>query len=80
LACLETKVGASPGITNVVANSGSSSPQVSDNRHAALISLRAANDADIKLVVSAVQSANCSGGFSVAVTGDHTVGNDFTRQ
>jgi putative drug exporter of the RND superfamily len=75
---LETKVGASPGITNVVANFGSSSPLVSDNRHAALISLRAANDADIKPVVSAVQSANGRGGFSVAVTGDHTVGNDFT--
>ena len=75
---LETKVGASPGITNVVANFGSASPLVSDNRHAALISLRAANDADIKPVVSAVRSANGSGGFSVAVTGDHTVGNDFT--
>ena len=75
---LETKVGASPGITNVVANFGSTSPLVSDDRHAALISLRAANDADIKPVVSAVRSANGSGGFSVAVTGDHTVGNDFT--
>ena len=75
---LETKVGASRGISNVVANFGSTSPLVSDNRHAALISLRAANDADIKPVVSAVRSANGSGGFSVAVTGDHTVGNDFT--
>ena len=74
---LETKVGTSPGITNVVANLGSGSPLVSPNRHAALISLRAATDTDIKPVVHAVQSANDSGGFSVAVTGVHTVGNDF---
>ena len=75
---LETRIGASPGISNVVSNFGSSSPLVSDDRHAALISLRAANDADIKPVVSAVKSADGSGGFSVAVTGDHTAGNDFT--
>ena len=75
---LEAKVGASPGITNIVANFGLGSPLVSDNRHAALISLRAATDSDIAPVVHAVQSANGSGGFSVAVTGDHTVGNDFS--
>ena len=75
---LEAKVGSSPGITNVVADLGSGSPLVSDRiEHAALISLRAATDADIKPVVHAVQSANGSGGFSVAVTGVHTVGNDF---
>ena len=75
---LEAKVGTSPGITDVVANFGLGSPLVSDNRHAVLISLRAATDADIKPVVQAVQSANGSGGFSVAVTGDHTVDNDFS--
>jgi putative drug exporter of the RND superfamily len=75
---LEAKVGANPGVTNVVANFGSGSPLVSDNRHAALISLRAATDADIIPVVHAVQSANGSHGFSVAVTGDHTVDNDFS--
>jgi RND superfamily putative drug exporter len=74
---LEAKVGTSAGITNVVANFGLGSPLVSDNRHAVLISLRAATDADIKPVVHAVQSANGSDGFSVAVTGDHTVDNDF---
>ena len=57
---LEAKVGTSPGITDVVANFGSGSPLVSDNRHAALISLRAATDADIMPVVHAVQSANGS--------------------
>jgi uncharacterized membrane protein YdfJ with MMPL/SSD domain len=75
---LEATVGASPGITDVVANLGSGSPAVSSNGHAALISLKAATDADIKPVVSAVQSANGRGGFSVAVTGDHTGDNDFS--
>ena len=75
---LEAKVGTSPGIADVVANFGLGSPLVSDNRHAALISLRASTDADIIPVVHAVQSANGSHGFSVAVTGDHTVDNDFS--
>ncbi len=75
---LETKVGTSPGITNVVANLGPGSPLVSHDRHAALISLSAATDADIKPVVQAVQSADGSRGFSVAVTGDHAVSNDFS--
>ena len=74
---LEAKVGHGPGITNVVVNLGSDSPLVSSNQHAALISLRAATDTDIKPVVHAVQSASGRGGFSVAVTGVHTVGNDF---
>jgi len=74
---LEAKVGTSPGITNVVANLDTDNTLVSPNRHAALISLTAATDTDIKPVVRAVQSANGSGGFSVAVTGVHTVGNDF---
>jgi RND superfamily putative drug exporter len=74
---LEAKVRISPGITNVVANLGPGSPLVSTNRHAALISLRAGSDADIKPVVDAVQSANGSRGFSAAITGDHTLSNDF---
>ena len=39
---LQAKVGTSPGITDVVADLGSGSP-LSHNRHAALISLRAAS-------------------------------------
>ena len=74
---LEAKVGTSPGITHVEVNFASGSPLISDDRHTALISLKAATDADIKPVVRAVQSANGSGGFAVAVTGVHTVGNDF---
>jgi putative drug exporter of the RND superfamily len=75
---LESNVGTKPGVTNVVADFGPRSPLVSDDRHAALITLSVATDADIKPVVHAVESANGSGGFSVAVTGDHTVGDDFS--
>ena len=74
---LEAKVGANSGITDVVADFAPGNPLISDNQHAALISLKAATDADIKPVVRTVQSANGSGGFAVAVTGVHTVGNDF---
>jgi putative drug exporter of the RND superfamily len=62
----------------VVSDLGPDSPLVSTNRHAALISLKAATDADIKPVIHAVQSASASGGFSVAITGDHTLDNDFS--
>jgi uncharacterized membrane protein YdfJ with MMPL/SSD domain len=75
---LESEVRTRPGITDVAANFASSSPLVSDNRHAVLVSLRATTDADIEPVVHAVQSANGSDGFSVAITGDHTVDNDFS--
>jgi uncharacterized membrane protein YdfJ with MMPL/SSD domain len=75
---LEADVETRPGVTNVVADFSSGSPLVSDDRHAALISLRAAADDDIEPVVHEVQSANGRGGFSVAITGDHTVDNDFT--
>ena len=74
---LAAKVRTNPGITNVVTDLSLGSPLVSSNDHAALIPLRAASDADIKPVVHAAQSANGNGGFSVAVTGEHTVGNDF---
>ena len=61
-----------------LADLGLGQPSVSTNQHAALIALQAATDADIKPVVRAVESANGSGGFAVAVTGVHTVGNDFS--
>ena len=74
---LAAKVRTNPGITNVATDLSLGSPLVSSNDHAVLIPLRAASDADIKPVVHAAQSANGNGGFSVAVTGEHTVGNDF---
>ena len=72
------QVKTSPGVTNVGTDLSPRSPLVSSTGHAALIELRAASDADIKPVVHAVQTANGAGGFAVAVTGTHTVGNDFT--
>jgi RND superfamily putative drug exporter len=66
------------GISDVRADLGPGSSLVSAGGHAALIELRAATDSDIKPVVAAVQAANGTGGFAVAVTGDHTIGNDFS--
>jgi putative drug exporter of the RND superfamily len=75
---LAAQVRTAPGVTHVATDLSAGSQFVSSGHHAALIALRAASDADIKPVVKDVQAANGSGGFSVAVTGDHTVGNDFT--
>jgi uncharacterized membrane protein YdfJ with MMPL/SSD domain len=77
VARLAAQVRTAPGVTHVATDLSAGSQFVSSDHHAALIALRAANDADIKPVVKDVQAAN-GGGFSVAVTGDHTVGNDFT--
>ncbi len=78
VARLAARVRAAPGVTDVATGLGAGSPFVSPDHHAALIALRAATDADIKPVVKDVRAANGSGGFAVAVTGDHTAGNDFT--
>ena len=78
VARLAAQVRTAPGVTHVAADLSAGSQFVSSDHHAALIALRAASDADIKPVVKDVQAANGSGGFAVAVTGDHTVGNDFT--
>ncbi len=78
VARLAAQVRTAPGVTHVATDLSAGSRLVSSDHHAALIALRAASDAGIKPVVKDVQAANGSGGFSVAVTGDHTVGNDFT--
>jgi hypothetical protein len=75
---LAARLRSDPGISGVRADLAPGSPLVSAGGHAALIGLHAASDADIKPVVSTVRAANGAGGFAVAVTGDHTVGNDFT--
>jgi putative drug exporter of the RND superfamily len=78
VAGLATQLRSDPGISDVRADLGPGSPLVAAGGHAAVIELRAATDSDIKPVVATVQAANGAGGFAVAVTGDHTVGNDFT--
>jgi uncharacterized membrane protein YdfJ with MMPL/SSD domain len=65
------------GVSNVATALGRGSPFVSSSHHAALIELRVASDADIKPVVRTVQGANGEAGFSVAMTGDHSVNEDF---
>jgi len=77
---LIAEVRTDPGISSVETNLSPASKLVSSDQHAALIELRAASDVDIKPVVTALQSASGRGGFSAAITGDHTVGNDFTTQ
>ena len=77
VAKLAVQIGNAPGITSVRSDLNAGSPLVSSDGHAALVELRAATDSDIKPVVTTVQALNNTNGFSVAVTGDHTVGNDF---
>lgn len=77
---LIAEVRSDPGISSVGTDLSAGSKLVSSDHRAALIELRAATDADIKPVVRAVHAASGSGGFSAAITGDHTVGNDFTTQ
>jgi RND superfamily putative drug exporter len=50
---------------------------VSADGHATLIQLDITSDAAAKPVVSAVQAAGRTPGFSAAITGDHSVGSDF---
>ena len=78
VARLAAQVRTAPGVTHVATDLSAGSQLVSSDHNAALIALRAASDAGIKPVVKDVQAANGSGGFAVAVTGDHTAGNDFT--
>ncbi len=78
VADLATQLRSDPGITGVRVDLAPGSPLVSAGGHAALIQLRAASDADIRPVERIVRAANDAGGFAVAVTGSHTVGNDFS--
>jgi uncharacterized membrane protein YdfJ with MMPL/SSD domain len=75
---LAARVRTDPGVTQVATGLSAGSRFVSPDRHATLIALRAASDAGIKPVIKDARAANGSGGFAVAVTGDHTAGNDFT--
>ena len=51
---------------------------VSADGHATLIRLLVASDSDIKPILPIVKQASRTPGFDVAITGEHTVGNDFT--
>jgi RND superfamily putative drug exporter len=77
---LVAQVRIDPGVSNVVTDLHPGSPFVSPDHHAALVELRVAGDSDIKPVVRAVHEASGRDGIVAAVTGDHTVANDFTTQ
>ncbi len=51
---------------------------VSADRHATLIRIRVPDDSDIKPIAAIVKRADRTPGFDVAITGEHTVGNDFS--
>ncbi len=51
---------------------------VSRDGHATLIRLSVTSDAQIKPVVALVQTTNGHAGLTAAITGEHTVANDFT--
>jgi RND superfamily putative drug exporter len=51
---------------------------VSRDRHATLIRIRVNDDSDIKPIVAIVNRADRTPGFDAAITGEHTVGNDFS--
>jgi RND superfamily putative drug exporter len=50
---------------------------VSHDGHATLVQLFIGSDSDAKPVVAAVQKLDGEDGFSAAITGDHSVSNDF---
>jgi uncharacterized membrane protein YdfJ with MMPL/SSD domain len=75
---LANRAAAMPGVTSVRLDLRRHSPLVSPGGHAALIALRVASDSDIKPVVQEVRAANGRDGIAVAVTGEHTLGNDFS--
>ena len=63
------------GVQNYLAGDRS---LVAPSRHATVIQLNAPSDSSIKPVVTLVKKATTQG-FAVAITGDHTVNNDFAN-
>ncbi len=76
VAGLVAKVKATGEVTTAVSYLNGPAP-VSADRHAALVQLEISSDAGAKPVVAAVQAADGTNGFSAAITGDHSVSNDF---
>ena len=63
--------------THRVIAAGTNGP-VSSDSHATLIRIRVGDDSDIKPIVAIVKKADRAPDFDVAITGEHTVGNDFS--
>jgi RND superfamily putative drug exporter len=72
-------IGATGKTSNLRSYVNSREAPVSANRHATLVQLLLGSDSDAKPIESVVKKAN-GGTFSVAITGDHSVGYDFGTQ
>jgi RND superfamily putative drug exporter len=79
VASLSDQLQAAPHVLNVQGVAGGSPIVVSGDEHAALIQLYVPSDDDMESVEAIVHRASGEG-FSVGVTGDHTVGYDFGQQ
>ena len=75
---IETGLRALPGVSGVQTHLDGVPGLVSRDGHATLIRLSVSTDAQIKPVVALVQATNGHAGLAAAITGQHTVGNDFT--
>ena len=71
------KLAAEGAATHKVIAASTNGP-VSSDGHATLIRIRVGDDSDIKPIVAIVKRADRSPDFDVAITGEHTVGNDFS--
>jgi putative drug exporter of the RND superfamily len=79
LAPLSDRLATAPHVMNVRGVAGGSPIFVSGDQHAALIQLYVPSDDDMEAVEAIVHRASGEG-FSVGMTGDHTVGYDFGQQ
>jgi uncharacterized membrane protein YdfJ with MMPL/SSD domain len=75
---ITTRLQTTPGVSHVQSYLDGTPSLTSRDRHAALVRLSVETDAQIKPVVALVQAQNGHGGFSAGITGEHTVGNDFS--
>lgn len=76
VAGLESRVRATGQVESATSYLTGAGP-VSADRHAALIELVIGSDAGAKPVVATVESASGHDGFTAAITGDHSVDEDF---
>jgi len=76
VARLVDQVHATPPVLNVQSYLGGNTALVSRDRHATLVQLFVRTDAGAKPVEALVKRAD-KAPFSVSITGDHSVGNDF---
>lgn len=75
---LETQLKALPGVSHVQSHLDHVPGLVSQDGRATLIRLSVVTDAQAKPVVALVQQTGRQSGLTAAITGQHTVGNDFT--